>query len=99
MKDRTWLRRLGEEFPGWIAWTTEGWKPTDAKGNWMAAPAPPGTPDTDVYLLADRVSAATPAELRTLMRERYGWDDHCQSCGVLSRECGHRQPERDPRGE
>jgi hypothetical protein len=38
------------------------------------------------------IDAATPAELRNAARLRYGWNDYCESCGVLARECGHRQP-------
>jgi hypothetical protein len=44
----------------------------------------------------DRIGPyGTPQALRDAARERYGWDDYCDSCGILARECGHRQPERE----
>lgn len=92
-RERAWLSRLDEELPGWLVWRAGG---TLVGGTqWNAAPAPAGTPRTDHPKLANRITAETPAKLRTLARERYGWDDTCESCGVLARECGHRQPERE----
>lgn len=86
-----WRLRLHDQLPGWaIRWT-------DDPRAWHAAPAPRRTPRDELPRLPNRIDAATPRELRALARERYGWDDHCGSCGVLARECGHRQPEREAR--
>lgn len=52
-----------------------------------------GTPLTRAHALPNRVSAKTPEALRGLAQERYGWDDYCDTCGVLARVCGHRTPE------
>lgn len=90
MNDQAWLRRLGQELPGWHVWTT-----SLTRRRWCAVPAPAGTTLADAGQLPNRIDAATPAELRDAARLRYGWDDHCESCGTLARECGHRQPERE----
>jgi hypothetical protein len=89
MKEQAWLRRLGGELPGWFVWTSS------ISPRWRAVPAPAGTTLADARRLPNRIGAAAPAALRALAQERYGWDDHCESCGVLARECGHRQPERE----
>lgn len=93
MKERTWLRRLDEELSGWHVWYSSSGG-TTGRG-WRAVPAPAAVEHADALTLPGRIWAATPADLRTLVRQRYGWDDDCQSCGVLARECGHRQPERE----
>ena len=95
----SWLRRLSEELRGWHVWRTTG-----TGSGWYAVPAPnprpePIDPRPGWYLhLPDRIGPYyTPQELRRACRDRYGWYDHCDSCGVLARNCGHRGPERDPR--
>lgn len=90
MNDDAWIKRLREQLPGWVIFRSGG---SLVGVKWHAAPAPSGTPGHEGFQLPNRVSASTPAELRALARERYGWDDTCESCGVLARECGHRQPE------
>jgi len=92
VNDEAWLKRLDEQIHGWLVWRTGG---PLVGVRWHAAPAPADTPGTGYSLLQNRITADTPAELRRLARERYGWYDHCESCGVLARECGHRQPERE----
>lgn len=89
MKDQAWLQRLAEELPGWFVWTSS------IGPRWRAVPAQADTTLADARRLPNRVDAATPAELRDAARLRYGWDDHCESCGTLARKCGHRQPERE----
>lgn len=93
MKDEVWLRRLSDDGAGWYFW-----KDPDPLA-WRARPAPKGfnptLGDLRESTYADgMVVANTPTELRKLVRQRYGWYDHCQTCGILARECGHRQPER-----
>jgi hypothetical protein len=92
MNDQKWLDRLNGELHGWLVWRTGG---TQVGVKWNAAPAAAGTPLTDYPALPNRITADTPAQLRSLARERYGWYDTCESCGVPARECGHRQPERE----
>jgi hypothetical protein len=88
---RAWLERLNEQLPGWHVWCSS---PAMVPGQpWGAVPAPDDIGHTDALELPHRVNAATPQGLRTLCRERYGWHDYCESCGVLARECGHRAPE------
>jgi hypothetical protein len=94
MDSATWLNRLGNELPGWKVWRSDsapGWNGPV----WHAVPAPVGTDVATAACLANRVDADNPIGLRRLARERYAWNDHCESCGVLARECGHRQPERE----
>lgn len=83
-----WLTRLSRQLPGWHVWYSS------LSPRWNAVPADDGTRHAEALRLPNKVSAATPQELRTLARERYGWHDICESCGVPARECGHRQPER-----
>ncbi len=94
-----WLSRLSVQLEGWYVWYTSG-----PPRGWHAVPAPkpypvPIDPRPDWYLhLRNRIGPfATPQLLRAAARERYGWDDYCATCGVLARDCGHRQPERDER--
>lgn len=95
MRVGTWLSRLRRELPGWWAWR--------ANAGWYAAPsAPPPAPADRTYgwylKLPNRIGPyPTPQLLRAACRERYGWNEHCATCGVLARDCGHRQPERDER--
>lgn len=94
MDTRAWLRRLSDQLPGWHVWYTGG------GGNlgrgWCAVPAPDDAGHADALALPNRIGPyRTPQELRSDARDRYGWDDHCESCGVLARECGHRQPDRE----
>jgi hypothetical protein len=86
MNARTWLGRLAGQLPGWHVWRS-------SPGGWFAVPAPADMTHDGALRLPNRVNAATPTALRTLCRERYGWDDYCESCGVLARKCGHRSPE------
>lgn len=86
-----WLDLLREQLPGWKVWVIAG----PVGRGWRAVPAPASTPMVEAIHMDHRVSADTPHELRTLCRERYGWDDTCETCGTSWRECGHRQPERD----
>lgn len=92
MNPYTWKQRLQSQLPGWAVWFARG---SAVSVQWHAAPAAPGTHPVDYWWLPNQVGAATPQELRALARDRYGWDDHCETCGVLARECGHRQPERE----
>jgi hypothetical protein len=85
VREEKWFQRLGEQLPGWHVWTSGR--------RWYAVPAPAGVTHTEALELPNRIDGASPAQLRDLARERYGWDDTCQSCGVLARQCGHRQPE------
>lgn len=91
MKVETRLRRLHAQHPGWLFFhTTTGPGPA----RWTAAPYAYRVD----YVNADFrgiIAAATPDELRRMVRDRYGWYDHCETCGVLARECGHRQPEQE----
>jgi hypothetical protein len=87
-----WVLRLSAQLPGWHVWYTSGGG--DPRG-WYAVPAPADANHVAALALPGRMFAETPAGLRALARERYGWDDTCDSCGVLARECGHRQPERE----
>lgn len=89
MRKDTWLRRLQEQLPGWTVWRS-------SPGGWFAIPGPEGAPPPGVLNLPGTIQADTPAELRAACRERYGWYDYCETCvGVLARDCGHRQPERE----
>jgi hypothetical protein len=84
-----WCRRLQAQLPGWHVWRSG----TPARG-WYAVPAPPGTGHTEALGLPHRLGPyREPQELRAVCRQRYGWDDYCQTCGILARDCGHRQPE------
>lgn len=85
MRNEQWFQRLAQQLPGWHVWTSGR--------RWYAVPAPASATHTEALALPSRIDAATPAQLRTLAWERYAWDDHCESCGVLARTCGHRQPE------
>jgi hypothetical protein len=89
MKDQAWLRRLSQELPGWFVYTSSVGK------KWRTVPAPAGTAMAEALDMPKHVYADTPAELRAAAQMRYGWYDHCESCGTLARECGHRQPERE----
>lgn len=89
MNGRTWKQRLRIQLPGWAVWTTG----SQLGVQWHAAPAAPTAEAPDYFTLPNRITAATPQELRTLAQERYGWNDYCGSCGVLARVCGHRRPE------
>lgn len=60
-----------------------------------AVPAPPDTNLEVAKRLPGQVGGWTAADLLELCRERYGWDDTCETCDVLARDCGHRQPERE----
>lgn len=87
MGTQAWLVRLARQLPGWKVWVASG------PEYWRAAPAPDGLPLTDAHKLPNQLTARTPQLLRELARERYGWNDTCDTCGVLARSCGHRQPE------
>lgn len=92
MNSQAWVRRLRDQLPGWFIWfSTPGL-------TWHAAPAPDGTTLAEARSLPNRIDAATPTELHTAVQLRYGYYDYCESCGVLARECGHRQPEREKKG-
>jgi hypothetical protein len=90
MKVQAWLNRLSAQLPGWHVWvgTFEG-----SGGRWHAVPAPADVRHDETLTLPGRLDFRTPQALRDACRERHGWYDHCESCGVLARECGHRQPE------
>lgn len=92
MNTGAWRRRLKAQLSGWHVWTTGG---SLVGERWNAVPAPTGTTLIDACRMSGRISAETPAALRALAQERYGWHDACESCGVPARECGHRQPERE----
>lgn len=80
-------------FPGWHVWYSSG-----PPRGWYAVPAPDETTHTEALDLPNRTGPyVAPSDLTVAVRERYGWHDHCDTCGVLARECGHRQPERDKR--
>jgi hypothetical protein len=98
MRTSAWLSRLTQQLEGWHVWTS--------CGKWYAVPAPkphsvPIDPRPGWYThLPNRVGPEpTPQALRDVCRLRYGWNDYCETCGILARKCGHRQPERDGRGE
>jgi hypothetical protein len=92
MRLQGWFRRLRHQLPGWHVWySSPGLVPGE---RWNAVPASADATMDQALHLPGRISARTPAELRALCRERYGWDDHCDTCGVLARDCGHRTPER-----
>jgi hypothetical protein len=94
MGTRAWLSRLSNQLSGWHVWYM-GSGGNFGRG-WYAVPAPAGIGHTDALALSNRIGPyRTPQELRTIICERYGWGDHCESCGVLARECGHRQPDRE----
>lgn len=97
MKRAAWIRRLDAQLPGWHVWHSSPGMP----GKWNAVPAPAAASHIEALALPSfrltRISAESPAELRRLARVRYGWDDHCQTCGVLARECGHRCDETKQR--
>lgn len=82
-----WITRLTNQLPGWHVWYS-----TPAP-RWNAVPAPEGIGHVEALTLPNRITASTPQLLRELARERYGWDDHCHTCNVPARECGHRRPE------
>lgn len=91
MNRQTWLNRLSVQLPGWHVWySSPGLR-------WSAVPAPEEASHDEALRLPGRISAATPQELRALCRERYGWSDYCETCGVPARECGHRRPEQRDR--
>lgn len=93
MNIRTWLRRLNEQLSGWHVWYTSG---GGTGRGWYAVPAPDDIDHTATLTLPARIGPyRTPQGLRADAHDRYGWDDTCESCGVLARECGHRQPERE----
>jgi hypothetical protein len=81
-----------ELLPGWSVWI-QG----PGSSAWCAVPAPPGAELPRAQELPGRITAATSTELITLCRQRYAWHDICDTCGVPARQCGHRQPESDPR--
>lgn len=97
MRNTTWwLDRIAGQLTGWWVW--------HSSAGWQAVPAPkprpvPIDPRPDWYMhLPNRIGPyATPQQLRTECKARYGWDDWCDTCGILARDCGHRQPERDER--
>lgn len=93
MHDAVWLRRLSDDGSGWYFWKADG-----LPEPWRAVIAPKGYRPPDGTepnpQAAGYITANTPVELRKLVRQRYSWYDHCQTCGTLARECGHRQPER-----
>jgi hypothetical protein len=80
------LLRLIPQLPGWKVWRS-------SPGGWNAVPAPADVSLDEALYMPGRMTAATPAELKKLCLARYGWDDYCETCGVLARECGHRAPE------
>lgn len=88
MKYEAWLHRLIRQLNGWHVWYSS------TAPRWNAVPAAEHVDHTAALSLPNRISASTPQQLRALAGERYGWHDYCGSCGVLARECGHRQPER-----
>lgn len=88
-----WARRLNAELPGWHIWYTSGG--STGRG-WYAVPAPDDADHTATLTLPARIGPYhAPQGLRADAHDRYGWSDTCESCGVLARECGHRQPERE----
>lgn len=88
MTKHAWVLRLNAQLDGWHVWYTSGPGP-----KWNAVPAPSDINHIDAVYLPNRLSAATPQGLRKAAQLRYGWNDYCQTCGVIARECGHRQPE------
>jgi hypothetical protein len=92
-----WFERLAEQLPGWHVWFTSG---GGTPRGWYAVPAPAGATHQDACGLPNRLGPFDrPQDLRAAARKRYGWDDYCGACGVLARECGHRQPESRGRGD
>jgi hypothetical protein len=91
MNDQAWIRRLKEQLPGWFVYTSS----IGREKKWRAVPAPAGTTLEQARDMPRHTYNETPAGLRAAAQVRYGWDDYCESCGVLARECGHRQPERE----
>lgn len=89
MRERAWIQRLSDQLPGWFVYTSS----ISREKKWRAVPAPDGTTLAEARTMPKHVYAESPTALRAAARERYGWDDYCESCGVLARECGHRQPE------
>jgi hypothetical protein len=88
-----WARRLSGQLPGWHVWYTSG---GGMGRGWYAVPAPDGVDHADALKLPTGIGPySTPQELRADAQDRYGWHDYCESCGVLARECGHRQPDRE----
>lgn len=80
-------RRLIAQFPGWHFWRS-------SPGGWFAVPAPDDITHTEALYLPNRLGGyRTPEALAAEVEPRYGWHDHCQTCMVLARECGHRQDE------
>jgi hypothetical protein len=93
MSRDAWISRLSRQLPGWYVW----WQ-GPAREGWYAVPAPVGAVRSETLSLPNRIGPyRTPQELRSDAQERYGWNDHCETCGVLARECGHRRPERRDR--
>lgn len=95
MNRQAWFRRLGAQLPGWHVWY--GGVPG---AGWYAAPGPSEDTHVEAIRRPHRIGPyPTPQALREDARERYGWYEYCETCGVPARECGHRQPERqkDPR--
>lgn len=89
MNTHQWIARLTEQLPGWVVW----YSGTPGRG-WYAIPAPAGTQPRDPGFLRYRLGPyLRPQDLRTDARQRYGWGDHCQSCGGPWQDCGHRMPE------
>lgn len=81
------VRQLATQLPGWHVWYS-------SSGAYFAVPAPAGTKLADAIAMPGRIGAHEPAGLLALCQARYGWDDTCDTCGVLARECGHRGPEQ-----
>jgi hypothetical protein len=88
-----WCRRLTAQLLGWHVWRSGSGGIVGTSG-WYAVPAPPDMTLAEARLLPGRLGPyLTPQLLRAACRQRYGWDEDCQSCGGLARECGHRSPE------
>ncbi len=92
MKVPAWIGRLTQQLPGWHVWYASSGG-LSGRG-WYAVPAPADSSHVRALGLPGRVGpVSSPQELRATCRQRYGWDDTCESCGVLARACGHRTPE------
>lgn len=96
-KEHAKLVELGKELPGWFVYTSS------IRPWWRAVPAPPDVKSSYEAIVVRRlkgeVGANTPDELLALAKERYGWDDYCETCpDTFARDCGHRQPEREKSG-
>lgn len=93
MNITAWARRLKGQLPGWHVWYTSG---GGFGRGWYAVPAPGDANHAATLAFPARIGPyRTPQGLRADARDRYGWYDTCESCGVLARGCGHRQPERE----